>query len=48
MTTTTEARTQAATLEKSTVLRIGLGVTLSALSGVMLLLAFPPLSLIHI
>ena len=42
MTTTTETRTRPAVFDRSVALRMGLGVVLSALSGVMLLLAFPP------
>ena len=42
MTATTGRRTRPVTLDRSVALRMGLGVGLSALSGVLLLLAFPP------
>ncbi len=42
MTTTTETRTRPTVFDRSVALRMGLGVVLSALSGLMLLLAFPP------
>ena len=42
MTTTTETRTRPTVFDRSVALRMGLGVVLSALSGLLLLLAFPP------
>jgi apolipoprotein N-acyltransferase len=42
MTTITKKRTQPTVLTGNVALRMGLGIALSALSGVMLLLAFPP------
>ena len=45
MATFTETQTQGRALTRTDMLRIGLGVVLSALSGVLLLLAFPPYGL---
>lgn len=45
MATISETQIQGMALTRTNILRIGLGVALSALSGVMLLLAFPPYGL---
>src|SRR5512147_1514972 len=45
MTTITHVQSQARVVGQATILRFALGIALSALSGLMLLLAFPPYGL---